>query len=172
MFVTITVWCGLRHALSKTFLWLLVWSGLGHILSKTFLWLLIWFGLGHILSKTFLWLLIWSGLGHIRSKTFLWLLQFGLDWDMYLVKPDGTYKHVNLRNLLPMAFTPESLEEEREAHWSHSLILDNHCRNMDSCLFSHLKADWSIRFMWSWNKIYITQLQCNIHFEQMNIGAF
>lgn len=39
--------------------------------------------------------------------------QFNLDMDLYLVKPDMTYAKVVLRDLLPMAFTPKSLEEER-----------------------------------------------------------
>ncbi|XP_060593923.1 cytidine deaminase-like [Ruditapes philippinarum] len=39
--------------------------------------------------------------------------EFNLDLDLYLTKPDMTYKKVVLRELLPMAFTPKSLEEER-----------------------------------------------------------
>lgn len=39
--------------------------------------------------------------------------EFNLDMELYLTKPDMTYKKVVLRDLLPMAFTPESLEEER-----------------------------------------------------------
>ena len=32
---------------------------------------------------------------------------------MYLIKPDKSYMKVNLEPLLPMAFTPESLEKKR-----------------------------------------------------------
>ena len=39
--------------------------------------------------------------------------QFGLDLDMYLVRPDGSYKVVPFKDLLPLAFTPASLEAER-----------------------------------------------------------
>ncbi|XP_052763988.1 cytidine deaminase-like [Mya arenaria] len=39
--------------------------------------------------------------------------EFGLDIELYLTKPDMTYKKVLIRDLLPMAFTPKSLEEER-----------------------------------------------------------
>ena len=39
--------------------------------------------------------------------------QFGLDLDMYLVRPDRSYKVVPFKDLLPMAFTPASLEAER-----------------------------------------------------------
>ncbi|KAH3818444.1 cytidine deaminase-like [Dreissena polymorpha] len=41
------------------------------------------------------------------------LAEFNLDMDMYLTKPDMTYRKVTLRELLPMAFTPKTLEEER-----------------------------------------------------------
>ncbi|KAI1309345.1 Cytidine deaminase [Halotydeus destructor] len=37
------------------------------------------------------------------------LVEFGLDLDVYLVKPDLSYKKVSLNDLLPMAFTPDSL---------------------------------------------------------------
>lgn len=39
--------------------------------------------------------------------------QFNLNLDLYLVLPDNTFHKVSLRDLLPMAFTPQSLEEER-----------------------------------------------------------
>ncbi|KAL4234052.1 hypothetical protein ACF0H5_005706 [Mactra antiquata] len=41
------------------------------------------------------------------------LAEFNLEMDLYLTKPDNTYKKVNLKELLPMAFTPKSLEAER-----------------------------------------------------------
>ena len=43
----------------------------------------------------------------------MFVLQFGMDWDMYLVKPDMTWKKISFEPLLPMAFTPASLELER-----------------------------------------------------------
>jgi len=39
--------------------------------------------------------------------------EFSLDVDLYLVKPDMTYQKVFIRDMLPMAFTPETLELER-----------------------------------------------------------
>ncbi|KAK3100608.1 hypothetical protein FSP39_022543, partial [Pinctada imbricata] len=39
--------------------------------------------------------------------------EFNLDLDLYLVKPDNTVKCVKIRDVLPMAFTPQSLEEDR-----------------------------------------------------------
>ncbi|XP_041377218.1 cytidine deaminase-like [Gigantopelta aegis] len=39
--------------------------------------------------------------------------EFGLDWEIYLVKPDKTWKKVLVKELLPMAFSPKSLQEER-----------------------------------------------------------
>ncbi|KAK2178420.1 hypothetical protein NP493_545g01123 [Ridgeia piscesae] len=41
------------------------------------------------------------------------IAEFGMDWDMYLVKPDMTWKKISFEPLLPMAFTPASLELER-----------------------------------------------------------
>lgn len=41
------------------------------------------------------------------------LAEFNLDVDLYLVLPDNTFHKVSLPDLLPMAFTPQSLEEER-----------------------------------------------------------
>ena len=40
-------------------------------------------------------------------------LQFNLDMDFYMVKPDFTSKKIKVGDLLPMAFTPASLKEER-----------------------------------------------------------
>ncbi|XP_057183198.1 zgc:103586 [Triplophysa rosa] len=38
------------------------------------------------------------------------LMEFGTEWDVYLTKPDGSYKKTSLRDLLPLAFTPAHLE--------------------------------------------------------------
>ena len=43
----------------------------------------------------------------------IFFFQFGMDIDLYLVKPDMTVKKVIVGDLLPMAFTPNSLEAER-----------------------------------------------------------
>ena len=48
----------------------------------------------------------------IRLRSVLWM-QFGMDWDVYLVKPDMTWKKISFRELLPMAFIPADLELER-----------------------------------------------------------
>ncbi|XP_054916323.1 zgc:103586 [Poeciliopsis prolifica] len=37
------------------------------------------------------------------------LMEFGSNWTVYLTKPDGTYKETELRELLPLAFSPEHL---------------------------------------------------------------
>nr|XP_022345883.1 cytidine deaminase-like [Crassostrea virginica] len=39
--------------------------------------------------------------------------EFNLDMDFYMVKPDFTSKKIKVGDLLPMAFTPASLKEER-----------------------------------------------------------
>lgn len=39
--------------------------------------------------------------------------EFNLDMDYYMVKPDYTSKKIKFAELLPMAFTPASLKEER-----------------------------------------------------------
>lgn len=39
-------------------------------------------------------------------------LQFGSDWTVYLTKPDGSYKETSLRELLPLAFSPEHLAKK------------------------------------------------------------
>ena len=41
------------------------------------------------------------------------MFQFGLDWALYMVKPDKTWKKVDIKDLFPMAFSPEALNEER-----------------------------------------------------------
>lgn len=40
--------------------------------------------------------------------------QFGMDWDMYLLNPEKQYIKVKMADLLPMAFTPQSLLLERD----------------------------------------------------------
>ncbi|KAG9274313.1 hypothetical protein AMEX_G11222 [Astyanax mexicanus] len=40
------------------------------------------------------------------------LMEFGTEWDIYLTKPDGSYKKTSLRDLLPLAFTPAHLAKE------------------------------------------------------------
>ncbi|XP_060730550.1 zgc:103586 isoform X1 [Tachysurus vachellii] len=37
------------------------------------------------------------------------LMEFGSEWDVYLTKPDGSYKKTSLRELLPSAFSPAHL---------------------------------------------------------------
>ncbi|XP_061197099.1 cytidine deaminase-like isoform X1 [Saccostrea echinata] len=39
--------------------------------------------------------------------------EFNLNMDFYMVKPDYTSKKITVGDLLPMAFTPASLQEER-----------------------------------------------------------
>lgn len=56
-----------------------------------------------------------------RFYLFILRIQFGSELDVYLVRPDKTWKRVTLDHLLPMAFTPAALEEERAA----SLILED-----------------------------------------------
>lgn len=41
------------------------------------------------------------------------LIEFGKDWDVYMTKPDNTYKLMKTGELLPLGFVPEALEEER-----------------------------------------------------------
>ncbi|MCJ8731532.1 hypothetical protein PDJAM_G00200610 [Pangasius djambal] len=40
------------------------------------------------------------------------LMEFGTEWDIYLTKPDGSYKKTSLRELLPLAFSPAHLAED------------------------------------------------------------
>ncbi|KAJ8254787.1 hypothetical protein GJAV_G00197350 [Gymnothorax javanicus] len=39
------------------------------------------------------------------------LMEFGPSWDVYLTKPDGSYKKTSLQELLPLAFSPAHLEK-------------------------------------------------------------
>ncbi|ROL45585.1 Cytidine deaminase [Anabarilius grahami] len=39
------------------------------------------------------------------------LMEFGTEWDVYLTKPDGSYKKTSLRELLPLAFTRAHLQK-------------------------------------------------------------
>ncbi|XP_062590401.1 cytidine deaminase-like [Saccostrea cucullata] len=41
------------------------------------------------------------------------MVEFGTDWDVYMTKPDDTYKLMKTGELLPLGFVPEALEEER-----------------------------------------------------------
>ncbi|XP_022345699.1 cytidine deaminase-like isoform X3 [Crassostrea virginica] len=41
------------------------------------------------------------------------MVEFGTDWNVYMTKPDDTYKLLKTGELLPLSFVPESLEEER-----------------------------------------------------------
>eukprot|EP00066_Takifugu_rubripes_P015757 XP_011605023.1 PREDICTED: cytidine deaminase-like [Takifugu rubripes] len=40
------------------------------------------------------------------------LMEFGSDWVVYLTKPDGTYRETSLRELLPLAFSPQHLAKK------------------------------------------------------------
>lgn len=60
--------------------------------------------------------------------------QFNLDMELYLTKPDMTYKKVVLRDLLPMAFTPQSLKEERIWNYTESI--------KDKPILNKLYYDW------------------------------
>ncbi|XP_026869816.1 zgc:103586 [Electrophorus electricus] len=40
------------------------------------------------------------------------LMEFGAEWDIYLTKPDGSYKKTSLRELLPLEFGPRHLAKE------------------------------------------------------------
>ncbi|OCT73459.1 cytidine deaminase [Xenopus laevis] len=37
--------------------------------------------------------------------------EFGVEWDIYLTKPNGAHIHTTLRQLLPMSFGPEDLNK-------------------------------------------------------------
>ena len=38
-----------------------------------------------------------------------YIIEFGVDYDVYLVKPDSTYKKIKVIDLLPLAFGPAHL---------------------------------------------------------------
>ncbi|XP_042566367.1 zgc:103586 isoform X3 [Clupea harengus] len=40
------------------------------------------------------------------------LMEFGSEWDVYLTKPDGSYKKTSLKELLPLAFSPAHLRAD------------------------------------------------------------
>ncbi|XP_034532817.1 zgc:103586 [Notolabrus celidotus] len=40
------------------------------------------------------------------------LMEFGADWIVYLIKPDGSYKETSLNELLPHAFSSEHLAKK------------------------------------------------------------
>ncbi|KAJ8281961.1 hypothetical protein COCON_G00044800 [Conger conger] len=44
------------------------------------------------------------------------LMEFGSNWDVYLTKPDGSYKKTSLQELLPLAFSPAHLEKNSMAN--------------------------------------------------------
>ena len=41
------------------------------------------------------------------------LVEFGIDWDVYMTKPDLSYEKMTTGELLPKSFVPDSLEEDR-----------------------------------------------------------
>jgi len=41
------------------------------------------------------------------------MVEFGVDWDCYMTKSDGSFLKMNMRELLPLCFTPESLLNEQ-----------------------------------------------------------
>ena len=38
--------------------------------------------------------------------------QFGLNWDIYIIKTDGSFIRTTVTEILPMAFTPEQLQKQ------------------------------------------------------------
>ncbi|CAF4351665.1 unnamed protein product, partial [Rotaria magnacalcarata] len=44
------------------------------------------------------------------------LAEFGLDIDVYLISPKNEAKMYSLRDLLPIAFTPQDLQKPRASH--------------------------------------------------------
>uniref|UniRef100_A0A3B3TCA2 cytidine deaminase n=1 Tax=Paramormyrops kingsleyae TaxID=1676925 RepID=A0A3B3TCA2_9TELE len=36
--------------------------------------------------------------------------EFGVDWDVYLTKPDGSYRKMSVKETLPASFGPDDLE--------------------------------------------------------------
>ncbi|XP_067659021.1 cytidine deaminase-like [Haliotis asinina] len=41
------------------------------------------------------------------------LAEFGVNWDVYMTKPDMTYTVMKVKELLPLAFVPTDLQSER-----------------------------------------------------------
>ncbi|XP_045162924.2 cytidine deaminase-like [Mercenaria mercenaria] len=41
------------------------------------------------------------------------LVEFGVNWDVFMTKPDLSYKQMKTGDLLPLCFVADSLEEER-----------------------------------------------------------
>ncbi|XP_050412343.1 cytidine deaminase [Patella vulgata] len=41
------------------------------------------------------------------------MAEFGLNWDVYLIKPDRTWMKVTVKELYPLAFCPDALKEQR-----------------------------------------------------------
>ncbi|NP_001140065.1 Cytidine deaminase [Salmo salar] len=39
--------------------------------------------------------------------------EFGASWDVYLTKPDGSYKEMNVSELLPVSFGPEDMSMKK-----------------------------------------------------------
>lgn len=74
------------------------------------------------------------------------MVEFGADWDVYMTKPDLTYKHMKTGDLLPMGFFPSSLEEERISHsawWqkkSRSAVIGEQQKRMSQCFRSYVES--------------------------------
>ena len=47
-----------------------------------------------------------------------YIIEFGVDYDVYLVKPDSTYKKIKVIDLLPLAFGPAHLNLLSGQQWS------------------------------------------------------
>ena len=56
-------------------------------------------------------------------KYFL-LMQFGTEWSLFCVKPDGSYIQIRVDDLLPLGFHPAALQEERvNTWWCHVYLI-------------------------------------------------
>ena len=56
-------------------------------------------------------------------KYFL-LMQFGTEWSLFCVKPDGSYIQLRVDDLLPLGFHPAALQEERvNTWWCHDHLI-------------------------------------------------
>ncbi|KAH3881225.1 hypothetical protein DPMN_005148 [Dreissena polymorpha] len=60
-------------------------------------------------------------------------VEFGVDWDVFMTKPDLTYKRMKTGELLPFCFAPESFEQHRV------LLPCFGCVNDTSCVFKKTK---------------------------------